>query len=123
MIRTLFVIGLMGLAACRVPYTADLADMTVLSEDLPPTGTSAADLGSWFQTNGYAAGPRVHQTVAELLRRPGDPLVYARQQDKQWWLSQQRNVRDVCVTQRVIYYRLAPNGTLAQAIPNHRSQC
>ena len=117
----LIVVALLG--ACRMPYMADLADMTVMQESFPPAGTSSAGLEAWFAKQGYTAGPRVYQAAAELSRRPGDPLVYAQPHQRRWWLTQQRSVRDLCVTRRVIYYRLDAEQKLMHAIRTHRSQC
>lgn len=111
------------LMSCRAPYMSDLADMTVLPETFPPVGTPAAVLDTWFNNRDYAPGPRVHQAEASLRRRPGDPLVYAHAAHKMWWHTRSRTVRDVCVTERTIYYRLDASGGLLQAVQNHRSQC
>ena len=111
------------LGACRVPYSADVADMTVRSDGLPSAGTSKADLNRWFTALGYAPGPRVHQSVAALTRRPGDPLPYTHALDKLWWQTQSRSVRDLCVTTRTVFYRMGTDGLLEQAIQSHRSQC
>lgn len=121
--RLFLLVTLVMLGACRVPYMSDWADMTVRPEAFPPVGTAPAALDAWFAAHGYAPGPTVRQSEAELRRRPGDPLVYARAEDKLWWLTQHRTQRDFCVTRRVIYYRLDPGGALVQAIQSHRSQC
>ena len=120
---TCILLAVLAVAGCRVPYSSDIADMTVMSDGLPPAGTPGPALSAWFQEQGYAPGPRVHQSVASLMRRPGDALVYAQAQDKQWWLTQSRSVRDFCVTTRTVFYRLSPDGALEQAIQNHRSTC
>lgn len=121
--RVLLIVAVMLVASCRAPYMSDLADMTVLPETFPPVGTPSVALDTWFNNRDYAPGPRVHQAEASLRRRPGDPLVYAVQADKMWWYTRSRSVRDVCVTERVIYYRLDASSNLIQAIQNHRSQC
>lgn len=121
--RLLVIAAVLILGACRMPYMADLADMTVRKEDFPPAGTSRSALAAWFRTNGYSPGPRVLQAEAELTRRPGEPLVYAQPGQQVWWLTQQRAVRDLCVTRRVIYYRFGRDRKLAHAIRTHRSQC
>jgi len=110
-------------AACRMRYMADLADMTVLPEDFPPAGTPLAVLQDWLDAQGYAPGPKVLQAEGELRRRPGDPLVYALQADRVCWLTRTRSVTDLCVTTRVIYYRLDSRENLLQAVRTHRSQC
>ena len=124
MVRGLLIAGLLVLAAgCRPPYSSEIADMTVLAEELPPRGTPLVELQAWFDAAGYVEGPTVRQSRAELTRRPGAPLVYARAEDRLWWRTRQRTIRDFCVTRRVVYYRLAPGGALVEAIPAHRSQC
>lgn len=112
-----------ALGGCRVPYMADYADMTTFADPLPPAGTPSSELWDWFVENGYVQGPRVRQSMAELRRAPGDPLVYAVAADRRWWLTQQRTVRDLCVTQKVVYYRLDAAGNLMEAVQNHRSAC
>jgi hypothetical protein len=112
-----------ALAGCRAPYVADYAAMTVLPEELPAPGTTPTALEDWFAEQSYAPGPRVLQSEGELLRRPGDPLIYAQPGDREWWLTQHRTVRDFCVTRRTVYYRLAPDGRLERAIGTHRSYC
>lgn len=121
--RVVFVLMVVIVAGCRAPYSSEVADWTVLPETFPPTGTPAAVLDTWFNNRGYAPGPKVHQAEANLRRRPGDPLVYARQAEKDWWATRSRSVRDLCVTTRTIYYKLDPSGALMQAIQTHRSQC
>jgi len=121
--RLLLAVILLAAAGCRAPYSSDLADLTVLPETFPPVGTPAPALATWFDNRGYAPGPRVHAAEASLRRRPGDPLVYATEADKRWWLTRIRSVRDLCVTTRTIYYRLDAAGGLLQAVQNHRSQC
>lgn len=111
------------LAGCRAPYMSDYADMTTSPDEMPQVGTSKADLDDWFRTTGYAPGPRVQQSEAELMRSPGDPLSYSLMADKRWWFSQSRAIRDLCVTQKIIYYRLDDSGALKQAIQTKRSQC
>lgn len=122
--KLMFLLALLAATAgCRAPYMSDYADMTVMSETFPPVGTPVAALNAWFDDRGYAPGPQVYQAEASLRRRPGDPLVYARQIDKSWWLTRARSVQDLCVTERTIYYRLDAQGQLVHAIQNHRSQC
>lgn len=111
------------LAACRVPYGSDLADLTVWPDGMPEAGTSASVLENWFLAEGYAPGPNVHQSVASLTRRPGDPLPYSHASEKLWWKTQSRSVRDFCVTTRTVFYRVTIDGALDQAIQSHRSQC
>jgi len=111
------------LGACRMPYMADYADMTVRPEKFPPVGTAVPALTAWFDAHGYVPGPKILQSEAELRRRPGDPLVYARPTDRVWWRTEGRTVRDLCVTERTIYYRLGASGHLTQAVRTHRSQC
>lgn len=119
----LILIAMLCLAGCRAPYMSDYADWTTGPDDLPAIGTKVADLDAWFRQANYAPGPRVHQSEAELRRRPGDPLAYSLAADKRWWLSQSRTVRDLCVTQKTIYYRLDDGGALMHAIQAKRSQC
>ncbi len=121
--RLLLILSVLALGACRVPYMSDWADMTVRPEQFPAVGTPAEVLDGWFAEKGYAPGPTVYQAEAQLRRRPGDPPTYARAEDKRWWLTRHRTVRDFCVTKRTIYYRLDPGGALVQAIQSHRSQC
>lgn len=122
--RALFWTALVvALAGCRVPYSSDIADLTVWPDGLPKAGTSMADLDRWFIEEGYAPGPKVHQSVASLMRRPGDPLAYSHAREKLWWHTQTRSVRDFCVTTRTVFYRFSDDGALDQAIQSHRSQC
>ncbi len=121
--RPLILSLILVLGACRAPYMSDIADLTVMPDDLPPTGTPEAALNIWFDDNRYAPGPRVWQAEAELRRLPGAPLAYATEKDRSWWLSRARTVRDFCVTQKYIYYKLDDNGALTRAIMSARSQC
>lgn len=121
--RAMVFVVIAALAACRVPYGSDLADMTVWPDGMPEAGTSGAVLEKWFRAEGYAPGPDVHQSVASLSRRPGDPLAYSHASEKLWWKTQSRSVRDFCVTTRTVFYRLTDDGVLDQAIQSHRSQC
>ena len=121
--RSVLVAILFVLGACRMPYMSDLADMTVIPEKFPPLGTNVAELDIWFERHGYAPGPRGYQAEASLRRRPGDPLVYALDADKMWWYTRSQSVRDLCVTQKTVYFRLDNAGSLVHAIQNHRSQC
>lgn len=121
--RLVLVLAAFALAACRVPYTHEIADLTVWPEEFPQAGTSSSDLNNWFVAQGYAPGPNVLQARAALMRRPGDPLIYARASEKTWWLTQSRSVRDFCITTRTIFYKLGPDKTLAEAVQTHRSQC
>ena len=122
--RILFLTALVVvLSACRVPYGSELADMTVWPDGMPEAGTSKQALDTWFRAEGYAPGPDVHQSVASLTRRPGDPLPYSLAREKLWWHTQSRSVRDLCITTRTVFYRLAQDGSLDQAIQSHRSQC
>lgn len=119
----LAVAAAVALAGCRAPYMADYANAIVQPDDLPSPGIDRAAVTVWFEERGYAPGPKVLQAEAELLRRPGDPLIYAAPGDRLWWLTAHRTVHHACVTTRTIYYRFDPNGHLARAIYNHRSQC
>ena len=121
--RLALFLALMAMTACRVPYTADLADLTVWPDEMPPAGTSAEALDAWFHEEDYAPGPRVWQAEAELRRRPGAPLTYTLEKDRLWWLTRTQVVRDFCVTQKTIYYRVDGNGALDRAIQSHRSAC
>ena len=119
----LWTVLVVALAGCRVPYSSDIADLTVWPDGLPSAGTSMDELERWFMEEGYAPGPKVHQSVASLMRRPGDPLAYSHIQEKLWWHTQTRSVRDFCVTTRTVFYRVSDDGALDQAIQSHRSQC
>jgi hypothetical protein len=113
----------LALAGCRVPYTSDIANFGAFPEPVPPPGTSVIDLESWFYKRGYGPGPRVLQSEAELRRDPGEPLVYALQAEREWWLTQHRVVRDFCVTKKTIYYQLDGSNALTRAIQGRISQC
>lgn len=118
-----WIVVVTALAGCRTIYSSELADMTVWPDDLPAAGTSSEVLKRWFVAEGYAPGPDVHQSVASLMRRPGDPLPYTHAKEKLWWHTQSRSVRDFCITTRTIFYRMGDNGSLDQAIQSHRSSC
>ena len=111
------------LMACVLPRPSAINDMLVVDPDLPPPGTKGEVLQNWFADEGYVPGPKVRQSRAELLRRPGDPLVYATEAERRWWLSQQQTSHDLCVTAKYVYYRVQPDGTLIDAIPAVRSTC
>ncbi|MEM7059366.1 MAG: hypothetical protein AAF557_17415 [Pseudomonadota bacterium] len=119
----LLVVLAVTVSGCRVPYGSDLADLTVWPDGMPEAGTSGADLDTWFRAEGYVPGPDVHQSVASLARRPGDPLPYSLASEKLWWQTQSRSIRNFCVTTRTVYYRMTDDGALDQAIQSHRSQC
>ncbi len=111
------------LGACRAPYMSDVADLTVLPYEIPPYGTPAPVLAAWFDENRFAPGPRVYQAEAELRRVPGAPLAYALDADRSWWLTRTQIVRDFCMTQKIVYYKLDGNEALSRAILTNRSQC
>lgn len=110
-------------AGCRAPYMSEYSDAIVSADELPAPGMSQHDLRVWFEERGYIPGVKVLQAEAELRRRPGDPLVYARPDDRRWWLTAHRTVKHACVTKRTIYYRVKSDGTLTRAIYRHGSQC
>lgn len=118
-----FVVLVFAIAACRPPRTADYANLLAQPDMLPPAGTSAEVLTAWFDQHGYAPGPRVLQSTAELQRREGDPLVYALESERTWWLTRHRTTHHLCVTRREIYYRVDGDGHLSQAIQKNRSEC
>ena len=121
--RVLLFVFCVALSACRVPYSSELADLTVAPFEIPPYGTPKAELVLWFDKNRFAPGPDVFQAESELRRLPGAPLAYALEKDRSWWLSRAQTVRDFCVTQKFVYYKLDPEGRLARAILTSRSQC
>jgi hypothetical protein len=101
----------------------NLADLTVWTDDLPPPGTPEAELNEWFDENRYAPGPKVWEAEGDLRRLPGAAGSYVREEDRSWWLTRSRTVRDLCFTQKYVYYKLDDNGALSRAIMNARSQC
>lgn len=111
------------LAACVIPRPSVINSMMAAEQKVPPPGTDGGTLRAWFAAEGYVAGPNVLQSRAELARRPGDPLVYATQAERQWWLSQQQTVHDLCITSKVVYYRVTADGALVDAVPTVRSTC
>lgn len=115
--------ALLATSACRVPYTNELANLTVAPFDIPPYGTSRSDLDLWFDEHQFAPGPRVFQAESELRRLPGAPLAYAVDGDRTWWLSRTQTLRDLCVTQKLVYYQLDAEEKLGRAILTSRSQC
>lgn len=117
----LVVVALLG--ACRAPYMNEIADLTVIPFEIPPYGTPMAELDLWFDANRFAPGPKVWQAETELRRLPGAPLAYASENDRTWWLSRTQTVRDFCVTQKLVYYKLDAERRLARAILTSRSQC
>lgn len=119
----LIALTVLALAGCRVPYTADIANFGAFPEPVPPAGTPVVDLEQWFIKRGYGPGPRVLQSEAELRRSPGDPLVYALEAERQWWLTQHRTIRDFCVTRKTIYYQIDGAGALQRAVQGRMSQC
>ena len=121
--RVMILVGLVALAACRAPYSSEIADLTVIPFEIPPTGTPKAELVGWFDENRFAPGPEVYQAEAELRRLPGEPLAYALEADRSWWQSRTQYVRDFCVTQKQVYYKLDAADRLARAILTSRSQC
>ena len=121
--RILIFVGLMALAACRAPYSSEIADLTVVPFDIPPYGTTKTELVTWFDENRFAPGPDVYQAESELRRLPGEPLAYALEADRSWWLTRTQYVRDFCVTQKQVYYKLDAQDRLARAIMTSRSQC
>ena len=110
-------------SGCRAPYMSELADLTVRPFEIPPYGTSAQELHAWFDENRFAPGVRVLQAESELRRLPGSPLVYALEAERTWWLTRMQTVRDFCVTQKIVYYKLDQNEALSRAIMTSRSQC
>lgn len=121
--RMTIMIGLLLLCACRAPYSSEIADLTVLPFEIPPYGTTEAELVAWFDENSFQPGPRVYQSESELRRLPGTPLVYAVDEDRTWWQSRAEIVRDFCVTQKLVYYKLDDDDRLVRAILTSRSQC
>ena len=121
--RSLIVLALLACAGCRAPYMHEIADMTVREYQIPPYGTPAGELNAWFDANGFAPGARILQSESELRRPPGAPLVYALEADRTWWLSRMQTVRDFCVTQKIVYYKLDTEKKLSHAILTSRSQC
>ncbi|MEO1490661.1 MAG: hypothetical protein AAFV19_00725 [Pseudomonadota bacterium] len=119
----LAVIFVLALGACRVPYPHEYANFTAFPEPVPPVGTPVAELDAWFHKRGYGPGPRVRQSEAELRRQPGEPLVYSVEADRTWWLTQHRVIRDFCVTQKTIFYRLDAEDRLQKAVQGKFSQC
>ena len=121
--RPLIALVLLLCAACRAPYMSEIADLTVRPFAIPPYGTPASELNAWFDENRFAPGARVLQAESELRRLPGSPLAYALESERSWWLSRMQTVRDFCVTQKIVYYKLDQNEALARAIMTSRSQC
>ncbi|MEM7422279.1 MAG: hypothetical protein AAF334_01075 [Pseudomonadota bacterium] len=122
--RLLIALLIIATAACRPIYTRDIANLTSFNNpEFPPAGTYEAALIAWFDERGYLPGPKVHQTEGELRRMQGEPLVYASPDDKEWWFSRAHNVRDFCITQKLIYYRLDTQRRLARAVQTYRSEC
>ena len=121
--RSLILLALVLCSACRAPYMHEIADMTVRPFKIPPYGTPVAELDAWFDANQFAPGARILQAEAELRRPPGAPLVYALEADRTWWFSRMQTVRDFCVTQKIVYYKLDENEALSRAILTSRSQC
>lgn len=121
--RALVIAILLLTGACRAPYMSEWADLTVIPFEIPPYGTPEAELNLWFDQNMFAPGARIYQAEAELRRLPGAPLVYALEKDRRWWLSRLQTVRDLCVTQKIVYYMLDENQALSRAILTSRSQC
>lgn len=121
--RSLVLICVFLLGACRAPYLHELADLTARPDELPPPGTPEAELNQWFDENSYAPGPKVWESEGDLRRLPGTLNSYVLEGDRSWWLTRSRTVRDFCVTQKYIYYKMDDNGALARAILNARSQC
>ena len=121
--RPLIALVLLLCAACRAPYMSEIADLTVRPFEIPPYGTPASELNAWFDENRFAPGARVLQAESELRRLPGSPLAYALESERSWWLSRMQTVRDFCVTQKIVYYKLDQNEALARAIMTSRSQC
>lgn len=119
----LLIIAVLLLGGCRAPYMSDVSLMTVAGYQIPPTGTSAPELNTWFDANGFAPGPKVYQAESELRRIPGSPLAYALEADRSWWLSRVQTVRDFCRTEKIVYYKLDDNDGLGRAILTARAQC
>ena len=121
--RLALILCLAVLAACRAPYSNEIADLTVMPDELPPYGTPADELDLWFDAEGYRPGPRIYEAESDLRRLPGTPVSYTSEQDRSWWLSRVRTVRDFCVTEKYVYYRLDADQKLARAIMTSRSHC
>ena len=121
--RPTIILALLLCSACRAPYMSEIADLTVRPFEIPPYGTPAPELHQWFDENRFAPGARVLQSESELRRLPGSPLVYALESERSWWLTRMQTVRDFCVTQKIVYYKLDQNEALARAIMTSRSQC
>ena len=114
---------LLLLGACRAPYMSEIADTTVQDFDVPPYGTEEAALNRWFDENRFAPGPRVWEAETELRRLPGTAIPYANEEDRSWWLSRSQTVRDFCVTEKYVYYKLDAERRLSRAIKTSRSWC
>lgn len=121
--RALMLMICVALGACRAPYMSEIADLTVRPFEIPPYGTEHGELVAWFDQNDFAPGPDIYQAEAELRRIPGAPLTYALDRDRSWWQSRVQTVRDFCVTQKYVYYKLDAEERLERAILTTRSQC
>lgn len=121
--RFILFITLLAFVACRPIYGRDVGNFTAFPEKLPGIGTSAEELNGWFDKRGYAPGPDVYQSEAELRRQPGAPITYTNESDRSWWLTRNRTIQDYCVTQKFIYFKLDAARKLVRAIQNKRSVC
>lgn len=121
--RLILLLTLIACVACRPIYSRDVSNWSAYPETIPEVGTPYGDLETWFHKRGFAAGPDVFQSEAELLRMQGSPPVYSVEVDRSWWFSRVRAVQDYCVTQKFIYYKLDEAQRLSQAIQNSRSSC
>lgn len=113
----------LALSACRSPYMSEIADMTVYPFEIPEYGTEEEALNTWFDANRFSPGPKVWQAETELRRLPGAALVYASEADRSWWMSRSQTVRDFCVTEKYVYYKLDGEKRLSRAILTSRSWC
>lgn len=121
--RALLLMICIAVGACRAPYMNEIANLTVVPFEIPPYGTPKEELVAWFDKHRFAPGPDIYQAESELRRLPGAPLAYALDRDRSWWLSRAQTVRDFCVTQKYVYYKLDAENRLARAILTTRSQC
>lgn len=121
--RFILLLTLLATVACRPIYGRDVANFTAFPEKLPGVGASLQDLETWFDKRGYAPGPDVYQSEAELRRQHGAPITYALDADRSWWFMRARTIQDYCVTQKFIYFKLDGAQQLTRAIQNKRSVC
>lgn len=121
--RWILLLCCVAIGACRAPYMSEWANLTVLPFEIPPYGTPAAELNLWFDENRFAPAARVYESETDLRRLPGAPLAYGPESERSWWLSRMQTVRDLCVSQKIVYYKLDVNNALSRAILTSRSRC